>query len=71
MNAVHIVLVLSSDFFVCDMVNQVLGTGDDGSSPCLLVSVERIPRYKTGEPGENTVLQRYIFNVGEGTQVGR
>lgn len=48
---------------------QVLGTGDDGSSPCLLVSVERAPRYGGADPTENKILGRYLFNVGEGTQV--
>lgn len=50
-------------------VVQVVGTGDDGSSPCLVVSVERTPRYSGGEPTENKILRRYLFNVGEGTQV--
>lgn len=48
---------------------QVVGTGDDGSSPCLVVSVERAPRYSGGEPTENKILRRYLLNVGEGTQV--
>ncbi|CBJ31015.1 conserved unknown protein [Ectocarpus siliculosus] len=47
---------------------QVIGTGDDGSSPCLIVSVEKAPRYSGGEPTENKILRRYLFNVGEGTQ---
>ncbi|CAM9707102.1 unnamed protein product [Ectocarpus fasciculatus] len=47
---------------------QVVGTGDDGSSPCLIVSVEKAPRYNGGEPTENKILRRYLFNVGEGTQ---
>eukprot|EP00903_Cladosiphon_okamuranus_P017423 g16047.t1 len=47
---------------------QVIGTGDDGSSPCLLVSVEKAPRYSGGELTENKILRRYLFNVGEGTQ---
>ncbi|CAM9952977.1 unnamed protein product, partial [Ectocarpus sp. 8 AP-2014] len=46
----------------------VIGTGDDGSSPCLIVSVEKAPRYSGGEPTENKILRRYLFNVGEGTQ---
>ncbi|CAM9740640.1 unnamed protein product, partial [Choristocarpus tenellus] len=47
---------------------QVIGTGEDGSSPCLIASVERTPRYGGGVGSENTILRRYLFNVGEGTQ---
>ncbi|KAG5178555.1 beta-lactamase-like protein [Tribonema minus] len=45
---------------------QVLGTGADGSTPCLLASVERVPLYGKKEEKVATVMARYLFNVGEG-----
>eukprot|EP00752_Nemacystus_decipiens_P002879 g2679.t1 len=54
--------------WLVSLFRPVIGTGDDGSSPCLIVSVERAPRYSGGEPTKTTILCRYLFNVGESTQ---
>nr|CCA14725.1 conserved hypothetical protein [Albugo laibachii Nc14] len=43
---------------------NVVGTGSDGSIPSVLFSVERYGIYSD----DVTLLQRYLFNCGEGTQ---
>lgn len=43
---------------------EVIGTGSDGTKPSLLLSVLRHGVYSA----DVTVLQRYLFNCGEGTQ---
>jgi ribonuclease Z len=42
---------------------QVLGTGSDGTAPTLILSIERRAQYGS----EVKLLQRYLFNAGEGT----
>lgn len=42
----------------------MVGIGSDGTEPSLLLSVLRHGIYST----DVTVLQRYLFNCGEGTQ---
>ena len=43
---------------------NVVGTGSDGSIPSVLFSIERYGVYSD----DVTLLQRYLFNCGEGTQ---
>lgn len=45
---------------------QILGTGADGSSPCLVAVVERLPLYGIRSELEAKCLSKYLFNAGEG-----
>ena len=42
---------------------RVLGTGSDGTSPTILLSIERLAQYSN----EVHIVQQYLFNAGEGT----
>lgn len=43
---------------------EVLGTGSDGTEPSVVFSVQRRGVYSA----DVTLLKRYLFNCGEGTQ---
>lgn len=43
----------------------ILGTGADGSTPCLMCSLEKPPP-PSPEPAAPTVVTRFLFNVSEG-----
>lgn len=43
---------------------EVLGTGSDGTEPSVIFSVQRHGVYSA----DVTLLKRYLFNCGEGTQ---
>lgn len=46
------------------MTAEVIGTGSDGTEPSILFSVQRHGVYSS----DVTLLKRYLFNCGEGTQ---